>query len=316
MNRNLPHEDPSLRQQTAQSTLTDEQFTAAITPDKCTRADRIFQVFSFIFLFGWLRLILFIIVNLVYIIVMIPVVVFCRYEPIVKYLRNPAFQFTRFYIRGFVFCLGVFWIRRTGKIDYSARATIFNHNSIIDGPILYIYRPFLVIVMKELEKVPVFGAILVAAESVFVDRSKQEGQAARMKAAMNEPTRMSLAVAPEGKTTRGHFMLAFRTGGFLTEQPVQPVTIRYRLKFAFGKTTLCWVVGGFKEWIWRSLCTPAVIVEIHYLPTLQGDEFQALPPKEKALRCQLMMANDLGVLASNRDNRGSFPPASEDKKNS
>jgi 1-acyl-sn-glycerol-3-phosphate acyltransferase len=238
---------------------------------------------------------------------MIPVFIWCDYEPVCCWLRTPGINLTRVYIRCLYFCFGVFWITRDGDIDREARVTFFNHQTIIDGPLIYMFRPFLVIGMAKLRNVPLFGRILIGAQSVFVDRTKSEGQAAEMKKIMEDDSRMALAMSPEGKTTLGDFMLAFRTGGFLAAKPAQPVTIRYEMYGAFGGATIAWIVGGFREWIWRVMCTPFIIARVHFLPVLKGDEYYRMTPQERALTCQLAMANDLGVLATNRDTRTIFP---------
>jgi 1-acyl-sn-glycerol-3-phosphate acyltransferase len=311
MPRLLPSFDPSLQSQTAQSSVTEEEFQAGITPEKCTITDRIIQILLFVFCLGWVRLILLIVVNLTYFALMIPVLIWADYEPICQYLRTPGITLTRVYIRCLYFCFGIFWIKREGEIDESARASFFNHQSIIDGPLLYMYRPFIVIGMAKLKRVPVFGKILIGSQAVFVDRAKSEGQSTIMMKIMEDDRRMSLAMAPEGKTTLGRYLLQFRTGGFLAAKPVQPVTIRYYMYGAFAKTTLSWVVGGIREWLWRVLCTPCVVAHIRYLPVLKGDEYFPMTPKDRALKCQLVMANSLGVRAIDRDSKSIFTAADQ-----
>lgn len=303
MIRSLPDYDPSLGHQTKQSSITDEQLQAGITPVKSTPIERVIQVLLFIFGLGWLRLILIVVSTVVYTVLMLPVVIFAAHPRIIDYFRVPGYLLSRIYIRCCAFCFGVFWIRRRGEVSKKARVSIFNHQSIIDGPLMFIYKPFCVIGMAELRKVPIFGAILLASDAVFVDRSKSDGQAAMMKELMEDESRMPLAMAPEGKTTKGHFLLDFRTGGFLSSKPIQPVTIRYHEVCAFAGTGHMWIVGGFFEFLWRTMCCPFCVVDLHYLPVLDDPEFLALPPKEKALKCQLMMANDLCVLASDRNSR-------------
>ena len=303
MNRPVPAYDPSLNHQEKQSEISDELLKFGITAVKSTPIDRVIQTILFVLGFGWLRLVLLIVVSVIYFILMMPVVIFVERPKVIEYLWDFGYFLSRVYIRCCAFCLGVVWINTKGKIDKRARVSVYNHQSVIDGPLLFIYRPFQVICMAESRQIPIFGPILVASKAVFVDRSKREGQAAMMRDLIEDESRMPLVMAPEGKTTRGLFLLDFRTGGFLSSKPIQPVTIRYNEKFAFAGTGHIWIVGGFLEFIWRTLSCPFCTVDIHYLPVLEGEEFLSLHPRERAKKCQLLMANDLCTLATNRNTR-------------
>lgn len=302
----IPTFNPSLQDQKCQTDISDESFELEMTPIPSTRFERFVQFCMFFLFFGWLRVILLVVVIIVYAILMCPLMLFHSNKRFVKIFGVIGYGLSRLAIRCVVFCFGVFWIDRKGDEDYTTRLMMFNHQCIFDGPLLYITRPFVVIGMLALRKVPLFGAILIAAESVFIDRSKSEGQAQIMTKAIQDHSTKPVAMAPEGKTTKGTFMLDFRTGGFLHSERIQPVTIRYKSFGAVAGTGLVWTVGGFKEFLWRAMCCPGTIVEMHYLPVLGGDEWNALSAKEKALKCQLLMANDLGVLASSRNSRDLF----------
>jgi hypothetical protein len=93
-------------------------------------------------------------------------------------------------------CPDVHLIRRNGHVDRGARATFFNHQTMADGPPLHML-------------------------SGFVHRSKSGAQAP----AIEDCSKTSLAMAPEGKTTIGDFTRTFRTGGFLVDRRVLPATI-------------------------------------------------------------------------------------------
>lgn len=314
MIRPLPDYDPRLCDQKQQSSITDEQLHDGITPVKSTPFERVIQVILFIVGFGWLRLLLMVVSTILYVVAMLPIVICAAHPRIIDYFRTYGYFISRVYIRCCAFCFGVVWIRRRGEVSKKARVSVFNHQSIIDGPLIFIYNPFCVIGMAELRKVPIFGAVLLASDAVFVDRSKNDGQATLMRDLMEDESRMPLAMAPEGKTTKGHFLLDFRTGGFLSSKPIQPVTIRYHEVFGFAGTGHMWIVGGFLEFLWRTMCCPFCVVDLHYLPVLDQPEFFALTPKERARKCQLLMANDLGVLASDRNSRDLLMAAKTKKK--
>lgn len=306
MIKRFPDYDPSLKNQKEQTHVTDEELKDAITPVKCTTKERLIQLLLFILGFGWLRLIALIVASLAFFLLMFPIVLMKHH--ITTPVRIYGFTVARIYIRIVAWCLGVSWVKRVGKRDPRARVSFFNHQSVLDGPIIWVYKPFRVVGTAGLKKVPFFGSILEAADTFFVDRSQSGGQAKIMSDLIEDKDSLPLAMAPEGKTTKGHFMLDFRTGGFLTKQPYQPVTLRYHEFFAFAGVGHSWAVGGLLEFFWRTLCTPLCFVEMHYLPLVEDEETLNLPAKEKARKCQLMMANDLGLLASDRSSKDIFSP--------
>ena len=299
----LPRSSENLHNQTKLSEISQEEFLDGVTPSKCSTKDRILQVIQFVLGLGWLRIFIVIVSSLLYFILLGPVVLLVDYPNIIKHLVDYGFFVTRIYIRIIYAALGLYKFNVTGEIDYEARAMAFNHQSILDGPGLFAILPFTVISMAEMKKVPFFGKVLKGEGAIFVDRSKNAGTAQYVIDQMNDLTKRHLALAPEGKTTKGYFLLKFHTGGFLTDKPVQPVSIQYKTYFAYGQAGHTWLVGGFLEFIWRALCVPCGSMNFHFLPTLKGEEYLKKSPQERALQCQLAIANDLGLLATNRSNK-------------
>ncbi|OHS96598.1 Acyltransferase family protein [Tritrichomonas foetus] len=308
----VPTYDEKYTHQTELSSVTEEEFNANIKPSKATVVDRLIQLVFFFVFFGWLRLLLIIFFSLVYVILMSPVLITPN-PTVIKIMTAPGIALTRLYFRVVYFLLGIYYIKREGEIDPKARCFLFNHQTVLDGPMIYIYKPFIVIGMAELKRTPVAGPILTAAKSLFVDRSKNEGIAKVITDYLNEPQEVPMALSPEGRTTKGKFLLQFRTGSFIAKAPIQPVTIRYKVFLPFGKTGVVWLVGGMKEWLIRMLCMPGAMVEMHFLPLLDNDEFYNKSPAEKALYCNLLMANDLGVKASDRSTRDMFKKGDKKK---
>lgn len=269
---------------------------------KVTAAERVLQAITFIIGFGWLRLALLLIVLSIYIMILSPMLLLAYFPQCLPVLKPVGFLISRVFIRICLFCLGVLWIRVEGKCDKKARVLVYNHQSLLDGPSLWFFEPFTVIVMSEMLKVPFFGRILIGADSVFIDRKRQTGASALITNRINDVGKMKVAVSPEGKTTKGKFLLKFHTGSFLTEKPIQPVALSYSHYMCWGGSGVTWLVGGFIEWLWECLSCPLCIMNIKYLETQQGEEFNKLTPREKADKCQLMIANTLGVKASNRSN--------------
>ncbi|KAH0794883.1 Acyltransferase family protein [Histomonas meleagridis] len=298
----VPTFDPKLQNQTKLSEISDEEFNKGIIPTKSTTKDRIIQVILFILGFGWLRFLLLIGVTILYAILVIPSVIFHKFP----FILNFGINLSRVYFRVAFFLLGLSWLTFKGKLDPKAKCILFNHQTVLDGPLIYILKPFTVLGMAELKKAFLIGNILTANGTVFVDRSKHEGASQKITEYLESDTQRPMVLAPEGKTTKGQFLLQFRTGSFIAHAPIQCATIRYRQFFAYGGAGIVWAVGGFKEWLWRILCLPMFTVEIEFLPLMDGEEFLKKTPQEKALECNLLMANKLGVRATNRSSRNMF----------
>lgn len=291
--------DPKYSNQTELSDVTEEEFSANLNPTKCSTRDRVIQVLLFIFGLGWLRLLLLIPVTLIYAVV-ISILLALQSNP---FFLSLGIKITQIYFRVAFFCLGLFWITKKGHIDDRTRCFLFNHQTVIDGPLIYIFKQFTVIGMAELKNKPLVGRILTANGTVFVDRSKSEGTAKVLTDYLESDRPSPMALSPEGKTTKGDFLLQFRTGSFIAKVPLQIVTIRYRQYFAFGQTGVAWLVGGMKEWLIRMLCMPFFTCELEFHDVMDSEEFMNSDPKTKAHQCNLIMANKLCVKASNRSTR-------------
>ncbi|KAK8882738.1 Lysophosphatidylcholine acyltransferase 2 [Tritrichomonas musculus] len=302
----VPRRDERYKDQKELSKVTDEEFNENIIPTKATTKDRLIQLAFFIIFFGWLRLILILIISVIYVILMLPIILLCDKKSIVCHITPAGIVLTQFYLRVVYFLLGIYYVKTNGKYDPKARGLMFNHQTVLDGPLVYIYKPFRVIGMAELKKTPIFGPILESVDTIFVDRSKHEGTSKAITDYLNEPREVPLALAPEGRTTKGHFMLQFRTGSFIAKAPLQPVVIRYKQFLPYGQTGVVWLVGGMKEWLIRMLCMPGCFAEVSFLPVVDDEEFYSKTPAEKALVCNLIMANALCEKASDRSSRNMF----------
>jgi hypothetical protein len=67
-----PRAVPALHGEAKLSAITDEDFKASFAPVPVTRLQRVFQVISFLVFFGWLRIVLVFIANLVFVLLFLP----------------------------------------------------------------------------------------------------------------------------------------------------------------------------------------------------------------------------------------------------
>lgn len=307
LTHSVPQHSKEFSNQTKLTSVTDQEFIENDTTyHPSTTRDKLIQLAFFIIFFGWLRLIFIAIITALYVTLMIPVVLFADCPKFISTIAPIGIFATRVYFRLVFFFCGFYYIKKVGKVDPKARLLLFNHQSLFDGPLIYQYRPFIVIGMIELQKAPIVGQILTAANSIFVDRSVNGGISKVLTDYLNQKEGEPLALSPEGRCTNGKFMMEFRTGSFIARAPVQPVTIRYTSFLPYGKTGVVWTHGHLLDWIIRVICMPGCFVELHFLPLLDNDKFYSKTPQEKALYCNLLMANDLSVMASDRSTREMF----------
>lgn len=308
-----PRYDEKYTHQTKFSSVTDEEFEENTMPWVATWKDRLIQLFFFIIFLGWLRFICLLIVTFIYVIIMSPVLLFYNHPKIIKLLTVPGIFATRVYFRFLFFFLGVFYIKKTGSIDPRTRCIIFNHHTLIDGLLIYMYQPFKVIGIEKLGRDPIVGQILKAAGSIFIDRSKHGGVSHVITEYLSKKRDMPLAIAPEGRTEKGLFMLQFRTGAFIADAPIQPVTLQFKNFLPYGRTGIIWTYAQPFEWLIRLLSMPGCTVQVDFLPVIDNEEFYSKQPMEKALYCNLLMANHLGVKASDRSTRYYYKKPNDNK---
>jgi 1-acyl-sn-glycerol-3-phosphate acyltransferase len=302
----LPRKDPELMHQTSLTSVTDEEFQAAYKPTEFSTCDRLIQTLFFIIGLGWLRLIFMVVMFVIYIVLMTPVHVFSEYPKIIKIFYSYGTYVTQKMNRSIMFLCGIWYVKQIGNPDKEARAFLYNHTSLFDGPLLFALRPYTLIAMSAIKKVPIAGQITTANGCRFIDRSKQEGNSATIKSVMEDHDSLPVGVSPEGKISNGDIIFKYRTGTFLTHEKIQPVTIRYSWIFAYGGCTYNWVVDGIFEWIWLVLCTPLGAATVTFLPpiTTEMQEGKSIP--EVAEMCQLEVANSLGTLAIDRTSKEIF----------
>lgn len=250
---------------------------------------------------GPIRLALLIGGLIVYLLVMLPVLPFLSFE-IVKYFTPYGIFCSRCFIRLIAFCFGVFWVNIEGEFEPDTRMICFNHQTLLDGPIIYVYKVFTVISMIEMLKVPIFGKILAAAGTLFIDRSKQSGASQAIKEFIEQEGTNPIGLAPEGKTTQGKFMLKFHTGGFLTDRPFQTVALRYKSYFTFDLVNFKWCCGGFFTYAFRCLSIPFGTLTISISKQHTTEEIKGMTPTERAMMAEFEIANKLGVKATDASN--------------
>ena len=207
-------------------------------------------------------------------------------------------------IRFILLGLGIIWINNTGEVDPETRTFISNHLAFFDI-LLHITRvPIGCIAMSSLKNNIFVKNTARMFDICFVDRSVSAGVANQLVAWQKDKTRLPVVVFSEGKVTNGEALLGFRTGGFVSDEKVQAMCIRYKMLFTpKGMATPAWLENDFLLYVYQLFSIPLMIVNIDVLPVL---DLKDKDVKERAKMVQLQMANHFGCLAIEATNKKIF----------
>ena len=174
-----------------------------------------------------------------------------------------------------------------------------NHISIADA--LFILHDVLGCPVSKLKisHVPALGSILLALQSVFVNRSDADSRKqardeicarATLSALNSEFYYPPIIIFPEGTTTTGVGLLEFKTGAFTPGLPVQPVIVRYPNAYcspAYQSSAAVSVI--------RLLTQFVNYAEVVYLPVYYPSPEEVADPELFAENVRTVMAEALGV---------------------
>ncbi|KAH0794585.1 Acyltransferase family protein [Histomonas meleagridis] len=310
-----PPENPQLHHQTELVPRNDEQYAAMHLPVKYSKKDRLVQVLLFIFGGGWIRAIFLLIASLIAIILESP---FYLIDYMPSFIRNHFYQYqvivARIFVRLMLFGVGVFKINVKGKPHKDARNLIYNHTSITDGPLIFVYKPFTMVMKSGVKSVPYFGKLFSSVNTCFVDRSATHGNSHFLVKCMEDHNLPPIAIAPEGTISNGSALFKFRTGGFIANEMIQPVTLQYHMYFSYCGATINWLSDSLFDFLWQVLCCPLITCDLTFHDPITVEQMKGKTPAEKAVEAELIMANYLGVLAGDRTSHEIFLKKQEDEK--
>jgi hypothetical protein len=121
--------------------------------------------------------------------------------------------------------------------------------------------------------IPIVGRALKSPESLFMNRSMAG--------------RPPLAVA-QAKISNGDYLFRFRTGAFLTVQPIQLITIRSTHFLLFAGITPNGISRSDLDWFWRCFYCPGAVCHVAYLEPVTADRLVGKSPRERADMVQLI----------------------------
>ncbi|KAH3765341.1 lysophospholipid acyltransferase LPEAT1 [Pelomyxa schiedti] len=203
------------------------------------------------------------------------------------------------------------------KEDESSDSRVFvcNHLSWVDVLLLWATADVTpgFVAEARIRRLPVFGTLGDVMDCVWVDRhcSAPSGMAGMLTQRVNKPGMLLYTpfgknklnmhwpihsysfevVFPEGTSTNGRCLLAFKTGVFVSALPVKPVLIRY----PFSHYSPCWCTTPVWLHVLCLLTQPVNHVEVEYLSTYIPCEAEKQDPALFATNVQRLMATALNV---------------------
>uniref|UniRef100_A0A2K5IME4 Phospholipid/glycerol acyltransferase domain-containing protein n=1 Tax=Colobus angolensis palliatus TaxID=336983 RepID=A0A2K5IME4_COLAP len=110
---------------------------------------------------------------------------------------------------------------------------------------------------------------------------------------------------PEGTCSNKKALLKFKPGAFIAGVPVQPVLIRY--PNSLDTTSWAWRGPGVLQVLWLTASQPCSIVDVEFLPVYHPSPEESRDPTLYANNVQRVMAQALGIPATECEFVGSLP---------
>lgn len=304
----VPINDPHLHNQSELTSIDKKQYEDYFLPHPSTKYEDIIRIVLFFVTFGPIRMIISILsIIVLYGVMYIMNHFFKKRFTSPKEYKNWAQKILYPIVRTLLFSIGIVHIKQTGKIESSTRTIIINHLTLFDILVAVTLFDSSYLAMASLKHISFMKEANEIFNMVFVDRSKtNQGTTETIREIQNDHSKVPIVVFPEGKVTNGDILLGFRTGAFISDEPLQAITLRYNHWFCpRGLSTIAWVHLSDLFYIWQVYTIPFITLEINILPQVcfEGTKKTA---QEKAQAIELMMANSLGCLAVKQTNKEYF----------
>ncbi|XP_056622590.1 lysophospholipid acyltransferase LPCAT4-like [Triplophysa dalaica] len=217
-----------------------------------------------------------------------------------------------FLSRAAYFCMGFLWIKVKGRqadLKEAPVLVVAPHSTFLDMLVLPVTGLPTVVSRSENIRLPVIGALLEFNQAVMVNRKDPESRkkcVSQIRERVTSDGRWpQMLMFPEGTTTNGRVLIKFKPGAFLAGVPVQPVLLHY----PNNTDTVRWTWKG-TTWLaalWHTLSQLYTSVTVEFLPVYTPSEEEKDNPDVYAENVQKLMANALGVPATDYVMDGRFP---------
>ena len=298
----LPIDRPDCHNQKEQTEVTDEEYFKLFKTPELTTSEKIKKFVCFIVFLGPIKIVGIGLSLLAYSLMAFVLNLFERFFRHQRAYKEFAFKVLWPIVRVAFFFSGFVKVNIHGQIDPNTRVIVCNHTSLFDIIAMLMSFPVAFTAKKSLKNWSIIQQAAAIYDIIFIDRTKNQRVSDQIVDYINDPSYLPLCIFPEGKITNGTALLGFRTGAFLTEHQVQPITMRYTHWFNDMRTSNVTWLESVPKYVYKFCSCPFVTLDIVVHPPFDF-KGQNLTPAEKAKIAQLYMANYLGVPAYDKTNK-------------
>ncbi|XP_064426794.1 lysophospholipid acyltransferase LPCAT4 isoform X3 [Mirounga angustirostris] len=210
------------------------------------------------------------------------------------------------------FLLGFLRIRVRGQRASRLQAPVLvaaPHSTFFDPIVLLPCDLPKVVSRAENLSVPVIGALLRFNQAILVSRHDPASRRRVVEEVRRRATSggkwPQVLFFPEGTCSNKKALLKFKPGAFIAGVPVQPVLIRY--PNSLDTTSWAWRGPGVLKVLWLTASQPCSIVDVEFLPVYHPSPEESRNPTLYANNVQRVMAQALGIPATECEFVGSLP---------
>uniref|UniRef100_A0A5F9DQV2 Lysophosphatidylcholine acyltransferase 4 n=1 Tax=Oryctolagus cuniculus TaxID=9986 RepID=A0A5F9DQV2_RABIT len=210
------------------------------------------------------------------------------------------------------FLLGFLRIRVRGQRASRLQAPVLvaaPHSTFFDPIVLLPCDLPKVVSRAENLSVPVIGALLRFNQAILVSRHDPASRRRVVEEVRRRATSggkwPQVLFFPEGTCSNKKALLKFKPGAFIAGVPVQPVLIRY--PNGLDTTSWAWRGPGVLKVLWLTASQPCSVVDVEFLPVYHPSPEESRDPTLYANNVQRVMAQALGIPATECEFVGSLP---------
>ena len=206
-------------------------------------------------------------------------------------------------IRGFLFSVGFHNIKITGapveKNKELAPIIVCTHHAPWETAALYFFHRCTFVAAAANFKMPVVGTALRAIQQIRVDRADASSRSKTKQIILDRALHRTfgqVGVFPEGSTTNGNGVIAFKAGAFQPGLPIQPIVAKYTFDpISSVDPTWAGTTVGIGSVTFRLMCQWSNHLELRYLPVYNPSPEEKKNPFLYAENVRQLMAKELGV---------------------
>jgi lysophosphatidylcholine acyltransferase/lyso-PAF acetyltransferase len=209
------------------------------------------------------------------------------------FLLEPLRYLTRLmlFVAGFVYIS----VKGTPSTKKECPIILGNHVSAWEPFYISCVHMSMAVVRGESQNDPIFGPVMKAASSIFVDRDDPDSRrkvANEIVRRTNDPDYPPLLIFPEGTCTNGEALITFKNGAFNPGLPVQPFLVRYPNQHL----NLSWSGDlSMLGLLFQTMCQFVNYMEIEYLDVYYPSEEEKHDPSLYARNVRNLMSEKLNV---------------------